>query len=214
MPVDPICDYLRSQGYELLPELYLKKSQADALYATKGSLVTGGVDFTDYYKKSEADLLLSQKIDTILAENTFVKKIDIPDLSNVATKDEVNVKLDKATADNLYQPKGTTTGTTVDVDLSGYYKKEETDNLLNKKLDIDTAETTYAKKVDFDQEIQDRKDADTDLENTKAAKTDLETETTERKAEDTKLETNKADKASLDTEIQDRKDADTKIEKN
>lgn len=152
--VDPICDYLKSQGYELLPELYLKKDQADALYVKKGTEVTGGVDLNDYYKKTEADLLLAQKIDTISAENTFVKKadIEIPDLSNVATKTELTAKLDKTEAENLYQKKGDV----VDIDLSNYYNKEEADASLKKKAD----------KTSLDTEIQDRKDEDTKINQT------------------------------------------------
>lgn len=127
------------------------------------STCTGGT--TDTYSKSEIDLKLSLKAninDVYSKAETNEKlaekanKTDLPDISNLATKDELKLKANKsdvyskveidAKFDDIKETDLTNYYTKIEVDekiadagtvdLSSYYKKAEVDNKLSTKVDM------------------------------------------------------------------------------
>ena len=127
------------------------------------STCTGGT--TDSYSKSEIDLKLSLKANSSdvyskaetnerLADKA--NKSDLPDISNLATKDELKLKANTndvytksevdAKFDDIEEVDLTNYYTKIEVDekiadagtidLSNYYKKTEVDNKLSTKVDV------------------------------------------------------------------------------
>jgi hypothetical protein len=127
------------------------------------STCTGGT--TDSYSKSEIDLKLSLKVNSSdvyskaetnerLADKA--NKSDLPDISNLATKDELKLKANTndvytksevdAKFDDIEEVDLTNYYTKIEVDekiadagtidLSNYYKKTEVDNKLSTKVDV------------------------------------------------------------------------------
>ena len=77
---------------------------------------------------------LATTVDVTNALNGYAKLTDIPDISNLATKEELNDKQDILTAgENITIENGIISSKTVD--LSDYYDKGEVDNLLDDKLE-------------------------------------------------------------------------------
>lgn len=108
------------------------------------STCTGGT--TDSYSKSEIDLKLSLKANSSdvyskaetnerLAEKA--NKSDLPDISTMATKDELKLK---ANTNDVYSKVEVDAkiddAVTGEIDLSDYYKKVEIDSKLSEKADI------------------------------------------------------------------------------
>lgn len=93
---------------------------------------SGGADLSNYYTKNETDTKLAAKAD----------KTAIPDTSTLATKTELNTKVDKVTGKGLSTNDYTTVEKNKLASLSNYDDTElrtEITNLDNKIGDINTA---------------------------------------------------------------------------
>ena len=109
-----------------------------------------GYGITNAYTKDEADTLLNKKLDSDTASSTYETITNVnthkTDYNNPhkVTKEQVGLGNVNNTSD-IDKPVSTATQTALDLkaDKSTTYTKNDTDTLLNKKLDSDTASSTY-----------------------------------------------------------------------
>ena len=107
--------------------LYYKKYATTDWVEEQIDAATAGLDMTDYYNKSQINILLDN---LILGDGNV-------ELNNYFTKDQILELL-----------------TNVDIDLSRYYTKEQIHNLLN-ELELNIDLSNYYKKAEIDKKLDD-----------------------------------------------------------
>ena len=120
-------------------ELFYTKSQVNDIIA---NLESGGtIEFDDYYKKNEVDILLQGKSD-ISHTHSYTALTDLPDLSIYLTEHQsLENYYTKSEADGKFL--------TTHQDLSGYALKSDLDDYLT----ITSASTIYATKEELEEHI-------------------------------------------------------------
>ena len=129
------------------------KSETDAIFVTKedfNDALDTKSDQNNTYTKSETDDLLDKKLDIDTAEQTYETITNVNnhknDINNPhkVTKTQVGLSnVDNTSDTDKPISKATQEALDLKADKSDTYTKTESNNLLDKKLDIDTAEQTY-----------------------------------------------------------------------
>ena len=116
--------------------------------------------FPNYYKKSEVDSKLAEKLDTSVASTTYATQTTVnghisdTDNPHNVTKEQLGLGNVDNTSD-LNNPVSTATQTRLDLKANSadVYNKSEVDSKLSAKLDTSVASSTYATKEELNNKV-------------------------------------------------------------